>query len=1156
MRLVPLLDRFHEAPALAGLLDQLRTGRAEAAVIEPARPAVSAFLCRQLQSTLILVTSHPHRAEHLAAELAPWLEIPTALFPAFESLPYERVAVDKETLARRQDIVNRIGREPLAVATSIRALLQTVSLQTGRRNIETLRVGDRFEVDTVLAGWADQGYEAAPLVEEVGTFARRGGIVDVFPVGATDPVRIELFGPEIDSLRTFDPVSQRSLEAVASVEIAPMAFLGRDAIRETVEGLDKLDTSSLSPEGGDRWLEAREALDSGALEDAQFFAPALNRGATLLDAVGESPVLVSLDDADEVRRAGQDLVEQAAEFQRDLVSAGELPPGMPPALASIDSLERHLQQLRVVEFQRGGSAEAVESRVFTRPPEFGGRVRDFLHSLDPSAAHPQHEGGPTKSRALVITSFQHGRLAELLAAEGLTVTVCDNIDQQPEPGQITLVKGSLGEGWIAQPLGLDLYTDHEIFGWSRPRVTPRRKRAPREAFLSDFNPGDFVVHVEHGIGELTGTATMADGGAEREYLIVQYAGADRLYVPTDQLDRLTRYVGIGDAKPQLSKLGGADWSRAKTRAKKAAEDMAEELIGLYAQRQSAGGHTFSPDSPWQQELEASFPFEETADQLQAIRDVKSDMEEGKVMDRLVVADVGYGKTEVAVRAAFKAVIEGMQAAVLVPTTVLAMQHFETFTERLEAFPVRVELLSRFRSPKEQRATLERLADGEVDIVIGTHRLLSKDVRFNNLGLLVVDEEQRFGVRHKERLKQLRASVDVLTLTATPIPRTLHMSLAGIRDVSIIQSPPEGRLPIKTYLQPYEDRLVREAIIRELEREGQVYFVHNRVAGIEAVGQKLRRLAPEARVLVGHGQMPEDRLEQVMLDFSHHRADVLLCSTIIESGLDIPNVNTIVIDHAEALGLAQLYQLRGRVGRGVNQAYAYLLYPRDARLSRESVKRMEAVFEATELGAGFKIAMTDLEIRGAGNLLGAEQSGNVAAVGFDLYTNLLRDAIDRMRGQVREEKPVVTIDLPFDVLIPDAYVPDQRERLALYRKVARLESVDEIGPLREELRDRFGPLPKSVENLLTQIELKLMAQQARFVSIVLRGELLVIKGQRRIVFDRVGLYRRFGMSARIDDNTLRIQRDALSDGWLGDLHSILLDTIALRGRQAAALAGRA
>jgi len=900
------------------------------------------------------------------------------------------------------------------------------------------------------------------------------------------------------------------------------------------------------------WEDDLERLSVGELEHPQLFGAYLNADSSLIDVGLLKPNAVPLlviEDPDDVRAGASDLVKKARQIEKDHVSRGELPRGFQLGIIEYARIQERMKQARVVELARGGGERTVEERIFTRPPVFGGRIRDFVHSLDP-ANETAFRG---RDSALILTSYQHGRLAELLSEESIPVEVVTDLEQAPDAGTVTIVKGSLAEGWVAPALGIELFTDHEIFGWSKPRAAPKRHRAVRETFFTDFTQGDYVVHIEHGIGQLSGTTKMSDNGIEKEYLVIEYAGTDRIYVPTDQLDRVTRYVGVGEARPQLNKLGGPEWTRAKARAKQAAEDMADELIVLYAQREAEGGHAFTPDTPWQRELESSFPYEETPDQLQAITDVKLDMEQTKPMDRLVVADVGYGKTEVAVRAAFKAVVDGSQVAVLVPTTVLGSQHFETFQERLEAFPVRVEMLSRFRSPKEQKEILSKLAEGELDVVIGTHQLLAKDVKFRNLGLLVVDEEQRFGVRHKERLKQLRATVDVLTLTATPIPRTLHMSLTGIRDVSIIQTPPEGRLPIRTFLQPYEDRLITEAIVRELEREGQVYFVHNRVQGIEAVAQKLRRMVPEARLLVGHGQMPEDQLEKVMLGFAHHEADVLLCSTIIESGLDIPNVNTIVIDHAESLGLAQLYQLRGRVGRGANQAYAYLLYPRDARIGKDAMRRMEAVFEATELGAGFKIAMTDLEIRGAGNLLGSEQSGNVAAIGFDLYTNLLKDAIERQRGAQPVEKTQVTVDLPFDVLIPEGYVADERERMALYRRIATLESADQVAPFREELRDRFGPLPKQVINLLDQVGVKFMAEKAGIAMVSLRGDRLTIRGAGRILYDRVALYRRFGMEAKIEESTVRIYATALGPDWLQAIRDVLEDTAALRERQVTATA---
>ena len=1165
MKLLSLLDLFDRSSELSGLLDTLTAdGRVEVgALVESARPAVSAYFGTRLGSSIIFITGHPHRAEFLVGELAPWVNLPVEMFPAFESLPYERAPGDREVLAQRQAVINRLLHESVAVVTSARALLQPVNLPASSAERTRIQVGDAVDVGHLLEGLVNGGYEAAPMVEEIGAFARRGGIVDVFPVGSANPVRIELLGNDVESLRTFDPVSQRSLDHIERVDIPPLQNADPELLHGATQGLRALSTEGMTEAALGRWLGDLDRLEEGVMEDPQFFAPYLSSGATLLDAASvreNNSLLVVVDDPDDVRFAARDLVAKATQYQAELEESGELPAGLLSGLLQFEPIEEKLKDVNVVEFSRGGDERAVGNRVFSRPPAFGGRVRDFLHAIDPAAParSDSNQASSLEARhdpynALLITSYQHARLAELLAAQEVVVTVVDNVTTPPAAGTVTIVKGSLAEGWVAPDLGLELYTDHEVFGWSKPRAGPRRRRAPRETFFTEFTPGDFVVHIEHGIGQLIGTTKMSDNGIDHEYLLVQYAGTDRLYVPTDQLDRLTRYVGMGEAKPQLNKLGGQEWTRAKARAAQAAEDMAEELIALHAQRAAAQGHAFMPDMPWQRELEGSFPFEETPDQMQAIIEVKSDMEQERPMDRLVVADVGYGKTEVAVRAAFKAVLDGMQVAVLVPTTVLGQQHMETFRERLEAFPVRVDMISRFRSPKEQRAILERMREGEIDIIIGTHRLLGKDVHFKNLGLLVVDEEQRFGVRHKERLKQLRASVDILTLTATPIPRTLHMSLTGIRDVSIIQTPPEGRLPIRTFLQPYEDRLVREAIVRELEREGQVYFVHNRVAGIEAVAQKLRRLVPEASVIVGHGQMPENELERVMLAFAHQEADVLLCSTIIESGLDIPNVNTIVIDHAESLGLAQMYQLRGRVGRGVNQAYGYLLYPRDARIGKDAMRRMEAVFESTELGAGFRIAMTDLEIRGAGNLLGAQQSGHVAAIGFDLYTNLLKDAVERMRGQPHEERPRVTVDLPFDVLIPESYVTDQRERLSLYRRLATLTAQDQLRPFEEELRDRFGPVPEPVKNLLAQADIKLLAERAQVSTVVLRGDRLTVKGAQRILFDRVALYKRFGMTSRIDDNILRVDASALEPDWLHAIRDILVDTAALRERQTAAMA---
>ncbi|MGB9632192.1 MAG: transcription-repair coupling factor, partial [Chloroflexaceae bacterium] len=728
-------------------------------------------------------------------------------------------------------------------------------------------------------------------------------------------------------------------------------------------------------------------------------------------------------------------------------------------------------------------------------------------------------------------------------------------------------------GWRLPALNLTLYTDSEIFGLRQRRpLSERRKRGAsadeRAAFVRGLKPGDYVVHIEHGIARFEGLIRRVVGEIEREYLVLRYAGDDKIYVPVDQVDRVTRYIGAGDAAPTLTRLGTQDWERAKRKARAAVQDLAEELLTLYAQRQMKQGHPYGPDNDWQRELEDAFPYLETEDQLRAIGEVKRDMEQPVPMDRLICGDVGFGKTEVALRAAFKAVQDGKQVAVLVPTTVLAQQHYDTFRKRLAAFPVRVEMLSRFCQPREQEAIVVDLARGQVDIVIGTHRLLSNDVRFKDLGLVVVDEEQRFGVRHKERLKRLRAEVDVLTLTATPIPRTLHMAMAGIRDLSVIDTPPEDRLPIKTYVAPYNEELVREAINRELERDGQVYFVHNRVQSIYHVANRLRNLVPEARIAVGHGQLEERELERVMLDFFDGRYDVLVCTTIIESGLDVPNANTIIIDDATNYGLAQLYQLRGRVGRSANRAYAYLLYRQEKPMTQEAQARLEAIQEATELGAGFRVAMRDLEIRGVGNLLGAEQSGHIAAVGFDLYSRLLEQAVRQLKASVDRaappsgeaapqvnlseaaskliisEKvlvsPLVTLDLPLTAYLPEDYIADPVLRVAMYQRMTEAQTVEEVRELRQELHDRFGKPPEAALHLLTWLQIKALALQAGVSSVVASGDEFVIRLPVLESARRERLRRRFlrDQTVKVGPQFVRLDRRALNGAWSEKLIGVL------------------
>ncbi|HXH20424.1 MAG TPA: transcription-repair coupling factor, partial [Dehalococcoidia bacterium] len=683
-----------------------------------------------------------------------------------------------------------------------------------------------------------------------------------------------------------------------------------------------------------------------------------------------------------------------------------------------------------------------------------------------------------------------------------------------------------------------LLTDAEVFGFVKQRRAMRQPGPDRSNLIADLTPGDYVVHIEHGIARFAGMATRTVDGVSREFLELQYAEGDRLFVPVDQSDRIARYIGPGDHRPGLTRLGSGEWARTRDRVRRAVADVAKDLLELYARRQVLEGHAFSPDTPWQQELEASFPYVETPDQLEAIHAVKADMEAPRPMDRLVCGDVGYGKTEVAIRAAFKAVMDGFQVAVLVPTTVLAQQHYNTFRERLASLPCRVEMLSRFLNDREARSVIAGLADGSVDIIIGTHRLLQKDVQFKKLGLLIIDEEQRFGVGHKERLKQMRQEVDVLTLSATPIPRTLHMSLVGIRDMSSMVTPPEHRLPIRTYVMESDDHLIREAIMRELERGGQVFFVHNRVHNIEMVAARIRRLVPEAEVGIGHGQMPEEQLEATMLRFAAGEIDVLVCTTIIESGLDIPNANTIIINHADKLGLAQLYQLRGRVGRSAVRAYAYLLYEKHTALSETAQRRLQAIFEATELGAGFQIALKDLEIRGAGNLLGVEQSGHMAAVGFDLYVRLLGEAVQRLKALQRGEtppepligRPAMVVDLPLTAYLPETYVPDLNLRLALYQRLARAASNAEVDAIEQEMRDRFGEAPAAARNLTWVVRLRLLAAEAGVSALQTEDRQIVVRllAGRRI--DRDRFPKRLAGVSFLGAHQLRLDISALGEGW--------------------------
>ncbi|HEU4326068.1 MAG TPA: transcription-repair coupling factor [Roseiflexaceae bacterium] len=1194
-----------------------------APALTAARPALAAALASQHPQPLILAVTTGEAAQRAQSDLNAWLGPGAALlYPASDAMPYEHMSPAANVIAARLQVLQRLlplrraadepagaPAAPLVIVAPVKALLQpTLAPEELRAATLLLRRGDEHSPDALIQRWIAQGYRSAPTVEEPGELNRRGGIVDIFPPGDDLPLRIEFFGDEIDSLRRFDPVSQRSQAQSVSAAVGPAYEIPLWRRDEALARLRLLDTSSMRSEARDEWTAALERLAQGErFEGRALFAPFFRdprRTTTLLDFLPRGAALL-LSEALLLERHAADLDQQAEDRRAAHLEMGELPPDFPrPYLRWDELLARVPPGISLVDLSNNAELEADEGALsdtqtgiaaaqdlaapgFVQADLFGGQLKRLIGDI---AARLR------RGEQVLLVTPQAARMQELVA-EALArgdEAAASRPDVRPTSGFVA-VHGALDQGWRLPERSLTLYTDTEIFGWrARRPVTERSRKTDkraeeRAAFLRGLKPGDYVVHIEHGIAQYDGMIRRTVGGIEREYLNLRYAEGDRLYVPVDQVDRVSRYIGAGDAAPQLTRLGTQEWERAKRKARAAVQDLAEELLKLYAARQLSQGHAFSPDNEWQRELEDAFPYTETDDQLRAIAEVKQDMERTQPMDRLICGDVGFGKTEVALRAAFKAVQDGKQVAVLVPTTVLAQQHYDTFSRRMAAFPVKVEMISRFRSTRDQSAILQRLARGEIDIIVGTHRLLSKDITFKDLGLLIVDEEQRFGVRHKERIKQLRANIDVLTLTATPIPRTLHMALAGIRDMSVIDTPPQDRVPTRTYVVPYDDRLVREAVLRELDRGGQVFFVHNRVQSIYYVAHKLKQLVPEATVGVGHGQMDEHGLEKVMLDFFNGGTDVLVCTTIIENGLDVPNANTMIIDDATRYGLAQLYQLRGRVGRSTQRAYAYLFYANDHRISDEAQERLLAIQEATELGAGLRIAMRDLEIRGAGNLLGAEQSGHIAAVGFDLYTRLLEQAVGQLKTTFHESQPaeqrpaapeppsraaeestapvpaatagkkraaagqpvikvdervlispLVTLDLPIDAYLPTDYIAEEQVRLAVYQRLAEAQAPEHVRDLRQELRDRFGDLPDPAECLLTWLMIKVLALRAGVSSIVTTDEEFVVRLPDGGLAEREALRRRFARdrAVRIGPQFVRLDRRELRGEWIPAVTGVL------------------
>ncbi len=1155
--LLSLFDHTQAYQSLLADLDKPSRQSEPLSLLRAARPALLAALARDLVAErgrpLLVVVGQADRAQGLTNSLHAWSDSPRqiARLPEPPFSFYERVRWSRDVISARLHILQALtSGDPLLVLGSARAVMQlTLPTRQFRLGARELRPGQLLDLERTLSTWIGLGYRSATVVEAPGQFSRRGGILDVYPPAAPAPIRIELFGDEVESLRSFDPATQRSDERLERATITPATEALPRFGPLAMEQLADWDLRQLSEEDAVPFLKDREGLKNGtAFDGIEFYLPYLySHPSTLLDYLPENG-LVIVEDSEQLASAWAELESRAADLRQTLERDHLLPPDYPLPYATWDRWREALASHQRLELGYGGAdpdqalVTSPLARAFIPGPRFGGQLK-------PLVAHIR--GALAADEQVVVVSRQARRLAELWGQEDTFLPPLPALTSLPQ-SPLTFVQAALDDGWSLRREPDDLYpvthllTDAEIFGWARPQPRRRRPRkvAP-ETFFADITPGDYVVHIEHGIGIFRGLTTLTMHDVEREYLLVKYEGSDKLYVPIHQADRLSRYVGADNRTPRLHRLGSVEWSQARARTRQAVERVAKELLELYALRETVPGHAFPSDTPWQAELEAAFPYIETEDQLQAIEAVKNDMEKPQPMDRLICGDVGYGKTEVALRAAFKAVLDNKQVAILVPTTVLAQQHFTTFSQRLAPFPAEVEMLSRFLSRREQGEVLERLSQGLVDIVIGTHRLLSQDVRFKDLGLLIIDEEQRFGVSHKERLKQMRTEVDVLTMTATPIPRTLYMSLTGARDISTIDTPPEERLPIRTHVGKYDDQIVRRAVLREVDRGGQVFFVHNRVLGIEQVRRRLEQVVPEVTVAVAHGQMPEAELERTMLRFIGGEIDVLLCTTIIESGLDIPNANTLIVNRADRFGLAQLYQLRGRVGRGAQRAYAYFFYHNPKALTDEARRRLETIREASELGAGFSIAMRDLEIRGAGDILGTRQHGHISAVGFDLYTRLLAQSVQQLKASQTDQDftptlpALVTIDLPLLAQIPHDYVPDNALRLRLYRRMAQLATLEEVDAMAEEIADRFGPIPDEVDNLFYQLRLKVLAGAAGVKAVSLKDGKLSIPSERLERVNRVNLQRQLGGDIRVSRRAVWLPYEGVDEqAWRIQLVRVL------------------
>jgi len=1060
---------------------------------------LSCALSTHLDRKALFVTYNDMQARRVYEDASFFLGEDNVLyFPPREILLHDVEARSNDTIYQRINTLGRIldGNFEFVV-TSIEALAFKMIPSVVFRSFEiTIDESSTVDLPHLQSKLVSMGYERVPEVEGKGQFSVRGGIIDIFPVNLAYPVRIELFGDEIDSVRSFDPDTQRSVDRVQKVRIFPardIIYAGEETeiiigrimadLKAYRDNLKKENSSVLKSVSERVNHDIERIRNNINFPGIDRYVPYVVESPVTIDDYITGDVIVFLDEPVRQRQRIENMLLEYYEQCKDLMQRGYLLPGGIENQFNYDMLQKRLEKkctvaLNVLSSQgshTGGKRYSITGKTLG---SYEGHFNLLVEDVRIWKA------GNKYVIILAGSEARGQRLVENLRSYDIEAVYVAGKEYKMAPGLVVVTEGALHRGFEYTSPGLVVISDSLLGRAARKtaRIRTSKKTAKIDLF-TELTPGDYVVHQTHGIGKYVGIEKLVVDNVKRDYIKISYLGGDFLYIPTDQMDLIQKYVGTEGKAPKLSRLGGSDWSRTKNKVKESLKELAQELIQLYAKRQALKGYAFSPDTVWQKQFEDMFPYEETEDQLRCIEEIKRDMESDRPVDRLLCGDVGYGKTEVALRAVFKAVMDGKQVAYLCPTTVLAQQHYNTFKKRMEDFPVRVEVLSRFRSRAEQKQILKDVRNGNIDVLIGTHRILQKDVKFKDLALLVVDEEQRFGVEHKEKIKNLSPNIDVLTLTATPIPRTLHMSLIGIRDISVIENPPEERYPVQTYVMEYDEEVIRDAILREIARKGQVFYLYNRVRAIELRATRIANLIPGIRVAVAHGQMNETHLEKVMMDFMNGEYDVLVCTTIIESGLDMPNVNTIIVEDADKMGLAQLYQLRGRVGRSNRLAYAYITYKKDKVLTEEAEKRLKAIREFTEFGSGFKIAMRDLEIRGAGNILGPQQHGHIASVGYDMYCRLLDQAVKELKGITKQEKQQeISIDINVDAYIGDDYIESEILKIEMYKKIASIENDDDVMEIRDELIDRFGDIPPPVDNLIKIAGIKALAADIGLSSV--------------------------------------------------------------------------